>query len=170
MTRIPIIGRCHGRLVRGAAAVKSAAAWARLWRRLSWDDRMWLLWADESTPPSAADSVARDAGRALRRAWIVSMLSQSGAELPDGTGPEILLSRHHNTLWQACRRLNADYKPYGTIERDGPDCSAGCRHFYALADRNDEEIGYDWGVCGSPISHRSGLLTFEHQACAHFQV
>jgi hypothetical protein len=75
---------------------------------------------------------------------------------------------HHDALWSACRKLGADYRPYGNTERDGPDCSGGCRFFYKMETRDGEEIGYDWGVCGSPISHRRGLLTFEHQGCEYF--
>jgi hypothetical protein len=61
--------------------------------------------------------------------------------------------KHHDPLWIACRKLAADYRPYGNTERVGPDCSGGCRWFYELADRDGEAIGFAWGVCGSPISH-----------------
>ena len=27
----------------------------------------------------------------------------------------------------------------------------------------------DWCVCGNPKSHRTGLLTFEHQGCSEFE-
>jgi hypothetical protein len=30
-------------------------------------------------------------------------------------------------------------------------------------------LRYDWGVCYSPASPRSGLLTFEHQGCKEFE-
>ena len=53
-------------------------------------------------------------------------------------------------------------------ERDGYDCSGGCMKFYALQHRDGEWLGYDWGVCANPKSHRCGLLTNEHQGCAHF--
>ena len=39
----------------------------------------------------------------------------------------------HERLWQIVRRLNTDYEPFGKAEREGPDCSAGCRHFIKLA-------------------------------------
>jgi hypothetical protein len=76
---------------------------------------------------------------------------------------------HHETLWAACRILEADYEPYGKTERDGPDCSGGCKFFYPLKSKGREAIGMDWGACANPISLRNGLLTFEHQGCAHFE-
>jgi|NGEPerStandDraft_6_1074524.scaffolds.fasta_scaffold23598_6 hypothetical protein len=76
---------------------------------------------------------------------------------------------HHDALWSVCRHLPADYLPYGNALREGPDCSGGCAFYYQLADRDDETINYDWGVCANPKSHRVALLTFEHQGCAHFQ-
>jgi hypothetical protein len=33
----------------------------------------------------------------------------------------------HEKLWQIVRRLNTDYEPFGKAEREGPDCSGGCR-------------------------------------------
>ncbi len=75
---------------------------------------------------------------------------------------------HHDKLWGACRKLPEDYRPYGDAERDGYDCSGGCMKFYALQHRDGEWLGYDWGVCANPKSHRCGLLTNEHQGCAHF--
>src|SRR5664280_2900058 len=64
------------------------------------------------------------------------------------------------TRSNACRHLPADYLPYGAALRVGPDCSGGCKFFYVLADRGDEAISMDWGVCANPLSHRLGLLTF----------
>jgi hypothetical protein len=78
-TRVRRVGPWKGRAYRFVAAMKSAAAWARLWRRLSWRDRMWLLWAAESTPPEAEHAFAREAGRALRRAWVKAMVSTPDA-------------------------------------------------------------------------------------------
>jgi hypothetical protein len=71
----------------------------------------------------------------------------------------------HEKLIQVVRRLETDYAPFGKADHDGPDCSCGCRHFVKLA----HEIGNDWGVCSSPESPTSGLLTFEHQGCTAFQ-
>jgi len=71
----------------------------------------------------------------------------------------------HEKLWQIVRRLKTDYEPFGKAEREGPDCSAGCRHFVKLAG----EVGNDWCVCANPDSPRSGLLTFEHQGWAAFE-
>ena len=65
----------------------------------------------------------------------------------------------HQELWQIVRRLDTDYEPFGKAEREGPDCSSGCRHFIKLAG----DVGNDWGVCSNPESPRAGLLTFEHQ-------
>lgn len=78
------------------------------------------------------------------------------------------MSDHHYLLLLACKRHAADYRPYGDAERDGPDCSGGCLFFYPLADGSGEKISMDWGVCTNTASHRTGLLTFEHQGCPHF--
>ena len=71
----------------------------------------------------------------------------------------------HNRLLQVVRRLDSDYEPFGRAEREGSDCSCGCRHFVKLAG----EVGDDWGVCTNPESSRAGLLTFEHQGCTAFE-
>lgn len=78
------------------------------------------------------------------------------------------MSNHHYLLLLACKRHPLDYPPYGDAERDGPDCSGGCRHYYPLADRDGNPLGMDWGVCANTASHRRGLLTFEHQGCPQF--
>lgn len=57
-----------------------------------------------------------------------------------------------------------DYEPYGSRERDGWDCSCGCKWAAWLQD----EPG-DWLVCTNPKSYRCGLLTFEHQGCPEFE-
>src|SRR5882762_2485489 len=71
----------------------------------------------------------------------------------------------HERLWLAaiCRPL--DFEPYGLRVRDGDDCSCGCKHFVPL----DGKLGYDWGVCSNPVSHRCGLLTWEHMGCPQFE-
>ncbi len=77
----------------------------------------------------------------------------------------------HEQLWEICRKLPQDYAPYGTTDREsgpdgwGADCSCGCR-FYILLPGH---LGFDWGVCTNPKSHRVGLLTFEHQGCFQFE-
>ena len=71
----------------------------------------------------------------------------------------------HEKLWQIVRRLDSDYEPYGKAERDGSDCSCGCRHLVKLAG----DVGSDWGVCSNPESPRAGLITFEHQGCMAFE-
>ena len=77
----------------------------------------------------------------------------------------------HEKLWQVTRRLPDDYTPYGELVRwedddaGYPDCSVGC----AFAAWLDGDAGCDWCVCTNPKSHRSGLLTFEHQGCQAFE-
>ncbi|OQY82455.1 MAG: hypothetical protein B6D40_08970 [Anaerolineae bacterium UTCFX3] len=71
----------------------------------------------------------------------------------------------HERLHSICRHLPSDFEPYGQRERDGADCSCGCKHFLKLPDK----LGYDWGVCANPASPRAGSLTFEHQGCERFE-
>jgi len=71
----------------------------------------------------------------------------------------------HEKLWRVTRLLDPDYEPCGKAERDGPDCSCGCRYFAKLSGN----LGNDWGVCANPDSPRAGLLTFEHQGCSAFE-
>jgi hypothetical protein len=88
--------------------------------------------------------------------------------MSDSRAPVILNNvgaRTHDLLHTVCRHLPTDFEPYGKRERNGPDCSCGCRHFLALPER----LGQDWGVCINPRSQRSGLLTFEHQGCEFFK-
>jgi hypothetical protein len=83
---------------------------------------------------------------------------------------------HQETLTQIVIRKPDDYTPYGQDERwanpalDYADCSCGCRHYFLLANRDGQELGYDWGVCANPESHRCALLTFEHQGCHQFEL
>ncbi len=88
----------------------------------------------------------------------------------------------HEALWRITKQLPQDYEPYGQQKRSGDeeddepsveshtgyygDCSSGCRWFAELAGKR----GQDWGVCTSVASHRSGLLTFEHQGCLWFDL
>jgi len=71
----------------------------------------------------------------------------------------------HEHLWTLVQQLPGDYEPYGQREREGSDCSCGCKHFLELAGK----LGLDWGVCANSKSARCGLLTFEHQGCAAFE-
>lgn len=73
--------------------------------------------------------------------------------------------------WVCLKRLPTDYAEYGgSITRWGlpdaayPDCSCGCKYWRPLHDSNSGRDDGDWGVCVSPQSPRSGLLTWEHQA------
>ncbi len=71
----------------------------------------------------------------------------------------------HERLWLAviCRPL--DFEPYGLRKREASDCSCGCKHFVPL----DGALGSDWGVCANVLSHRCGLLTWEHMGCPFFE-
>lgn len=75
------------------------------------------------------------------------------------------MSRLHEHLWTLCKEMPEDYEPYGKAEREGSDCSCGCKWYLTL----EGHVGMDWGVCANPQSHRSGLLTFEHQGCEKFE-
>jgi len=75
----------------------------------------------------------------------------------------------HEKLWEICPKKPEDYDPYGKQSREEgekwlADCSCGCKYYATL----EGKLGYDWGVCTNPASHRCGLLTFEHQGCPHF--
>jgi hypothetical protein len=77
----------------------------------------------------------------------------------------------HEELLAAVIEQTMDYKPWGIVEREQgedflPDCSSGCKFFAEL----EGKVGYDWGVCTNPKSHRCGLLTFEHQGCPQFEL
>jgi len=77
--------------------------------------------------------------------------------------------RSHEALRKIVKKLPQDYDPWGKLTEDKrgdrwADCSSGCRFYIPL-----EHHGADWGVCCNPKSHRSGLLTFEHQGCLKFQ-
>lgn len=82
--------------------------------------------------------------------------------LGKGTNEHSSLHEHLHTL---CHHLPSDFEPYGERERDGPDCSCGCKHFLKLPGK----LGVDWGVCIQPTGPRAGLLTFEHQGCEQFE-
>ena len=73
-------------------------------------------------------------------------------------------SGSHRELWAVCHVDDEDYEPYGHTEREGKDCSSGCVFYHTLRG----ERGDHWGVCFNPVSHRCGLLTFEHQGCVNF--
>jgi hypothetical protein len=77
------------------------------------------------------------------------------------------LERSHDELFAICQMLPTDFEPYGKRSREigGPDCSCGCAWYHTLI--GDAQA--DWGICANPASPRSGLLTFEHQGCEHFE-
>src|ERR1019366_495083 len=67
-------------------------------------------------------------------------------------------------LWEACRKLLADWEPLGQRRwhgrrEDRPDCDS-CRWFTAAF-----RTAPDWGVCCNKESPRSGLLTNTVQSC-----
>src|ERR1035437_6553845 len=49
----------------------------------------------------------------------------------------------YEKLSKIVRRLDTDYEPYGKAERDGSDCSCGCRHFVKLAETNGVAAMYE---------------------------
>ncbi len=57
------------RIYRAYSGARSAFAMLRAWRLMTWHDKMWILWADESfTPPQRqafADSIVRAAALSL---------------------------------------------------------------------------------------------------------
>lgn len=71
----------------------------------------------------------------------------------------------HERLHALVKHLPTDFEPYGERERDGPDCSCGCRWFLPL----EGKLGMDWGICANTRSPRAGLLTFEHQGCPEYE-
>ncbi len=77
-------------------------------------------------------------------------------------------TKTHKDLLSIVRRSLWDFEPFGSVNRDSEkgssDCSGGCVHFLKLKGK----LGFDWGVCSNPKSHRCGLLTFEHQGCTDF--
>ena len=73
----------------------------------------------------------------------------------------------HDYLLSITFRHDADFWPYGKLERENyhcSDCSCGCHYFIELRD----PFSGDWGICANRKSHRCGLLTFEHQGCEKF--
>jgi hypothetical protein len=60
MTRVQYYGRWRGRAVRAVVYVRSLAAFIALWRRMSWHDKVWLLWAAETTPAEQGCAGCRD--------------------------------------------------------------------------------------------------------------
>ena len=80
-----------------------------------------------------------------------------------------MIDSRSDALRPVLKILPSDFEPWGKRSREqdwGPDCSCGCRWFVPL----EGMLRYDWGVCYSPASPRSGLLTFEHQGCQEFEV
>ncbi len=76
---------------------------------------------------------------------------------------------NHKRFLTIVKNLPQDYEPYGATKRDGGDCSGGCNFFTPIYNPADLGPDMDWGVCTNAKSHRSGLLTFEHQGCGQFE-
>lgn len=70
----------------------------------------------------------------------------------------------HRQLSAVEHRHEADHS--GKDPGHYPQCVHGCKWYHVL----EGERGTDWGVCFNPASHRAGLLTFEHNGCAHFEI
>jgi hypothetical protein len=75
----------------------------------------------------------------------------------------------HKRFLTVVKNLPQDYAPYGSTEREGFDCSCGCKHYVPVHDDSTRDASMDWGVCTNAASHRSGMLTFEHQGCNKFE-
>lgn len=77
----------------------------------------------------------------------------------------------HEKLLEIVPKRPEDYAPWGAVVRWAsedeayPDCSMGC----AFAAWLGGGLRFDWCVCTNPASHRTGLLTFEHQGCQAFE-
>lgn len=69
--------------------------------------------------------------------------------LGKGTDKSPSLHKHLLTIY---RRLPSDYQPYGERERDGADCSCGCKHFLKLPGK----LGMDWACAPIPPAHAQG--------------
>lgn len=88
------------------------------------------------------------------------------------TETHLTMSVQHWRLLQVVPQMPQDYPDFGTCPRESEDgatwyadCSAGCRWYITFP----APLGYDWGCCTNPRSHRCGLLTFEHQGCPQFE-
>lgn len=68
-------------------------------------------------------------------------------------------------FWQACRDKSEYQSGVNSTDKYGADCSCSCQWFYDMI----VEGGGDWGVCLNPLSHRVGLLTWEHMGCFFFK-
>jgi len=107
-----------------------------------------------------------DQNKGTIKTLIIEKWDPSMAEIIKSPQPPDL----HEKLWAVCKKLPEDYTPYGKQEREEgdlwySDCSCGCKYYVPL----EGKAGFDWGICRNPLSHRVGLLTFEHQGCKHFE-
>ncbi len=104
---------------------------------------------------------------------VATFRDQAREELRSALDTGVAEAAEHWRLFAEIVELDPrDWEPYGLLDRWGGDydgssgdCSSGCAHYRRLA----SELGADWGVCASPVSHRSGRLTFEHQGCPAFE-
>src|SRR5262249_13178452 len=136
--------------------------------RLAMGDAADAAAAGEPALQQAYDEFLSVVGRAL----FPPRAPLEGHQVPASGTVELRPRVEHWHLLQLVRRLPQDYPPFGLQERDDPatqtwhhDCSSGCLWYRPLAGPQQS----DWGTCCNPASHRAGLLTFEHQGCAHFE-
>lgn len=73
MTRVVRHGKWSNRAFRAGALIKSASVMARLWRSMTWHEKMWLVFIGEKTPAEEWTEFAAKAARGLRRAWVIQM-------------------------------------------------------------------------------------------------
>jgi hypothetical protein len=70
MTRVQYYGRWRVRAVRAITYIRSLAAFIALWRRMSRHDKMWVLWAAETTPAGSKNALAAAIARRIRSAYV----------------------------------------------------------------------------------------------------
>ena len=117
------------------------------------------LWSPDRSTRKAKVPIQR----ARELAALIGSTFPGGSEW--GARPPAELS--HEQLQAVVIRSEEDYGSLASRDHDqpyNPQCSEGCWFYHTLEGLR----GMDWGVCGNPKSHRAGLLTFEHQGCAHF--
>jgi hypothetical protein len=138
---------------------------------------------DKEDGPSRFARARGMADAGLTTDEIMALMRGDGSEtrtLADTCGPCDDSDRRHKALWAACRVLPGDYSDYGgevdrwaDEEGDYPDCAGGCRWWVQLFNGDKAQTldgsDADWGVCTNSRSHRTGLLTWEHQGCLAFE-
>lgn len=130
-------------------------------KRTDWERRRGALMSDRSKTTIGAFTFPTICP-ACDRHW-----TKCYCDPPSPADAPRLPSLSHAQLLSVVQRLPQDHGGYGDDDRPhNPQCVEGCRWYHPL----EGPRGMDWGVCGNPESHRSGLLTFEHQGCGHFEL